>query len=433
MGIGAALRGLLGTEAPSMPVRRLEPVLGVQKSTGGGGSFLGVGFGGWGYLPGSTGIPVSAYSALQVSTAWACVKRLAEDNGKLPRQVRRRLPRGGFRVDSSHPLNRLLRRPNDWQTPSQCWNYMAAWLALRGNAYAVVVRGMGGEPQSLVPIAPDQVGVLRTPTGELWYQVSHPILGQGKRYHRDSVIHLRGAISMDGYTGISPIAAAQDVFGLGIATQQHGATLFRQGAQMKGYIRHPKTLTSEGKSYLTTEFDQRNAGVQNAHRTTVLDEGMDFVSVSMSNDDAQFLQSRMFSVPEICRMFGVPPHKVQDLSNAHFSNIEQSELAYRSDTLLPITNQMREEFGRVLFFEDEQDDYEIDVDYDELLKTDRKTRYETDAIGIGSGRLSRNEARIDDGREPNVPNGDEFLQRLDTTTTTQAGKPASEQAPSDAT
>ena len=429
MGIGAALRGLLNTETPVRAIERREPMLNA-KSIGGGGGFLGMGYGGWGMMPGSTGIPVSPYSALQVATAWACVKRLAEDNGKLPRQVRRRLSTGGYRVDPQHPLNRLLRKPNDWQTPSQCWNFMAAWLALRGNAYAVVKRGPAGEPMSLVPVVPDQVSVLRSSNGLLYYQVNHPTLPPG-RYHRDNIIHLRGAISVDGFTGISPIAAAQDVFGLGIATQQHGATLFRQGAQLKGYIKHPKTLSPEGKTYLTNEFDRENAGVQKAHRTTVLDEGMDFVSLSMSNDDAQFLQSRQFTVPEVCRMFGVPPHKVHDLSNAHFSNIEQSELAYRSDTLLPITNQMREEFGRVLLFEDEQGDYEIDVDYDELLKTDRKTRYETDAIGINSGRLSRNEARIDDGREPNVPGGDEFLQRLDTTTTTQAGgeAPAAPPAP----
>jgi HK97 family phage portal protein len=203
------------------------------------------------------------------------------------------------------------------------------------------------------------------------------------------------------------------VFGLGIATQQHGATLFRQGAQLNGFIKHPGKLSNDAKKNLANAFDERHGGVQNAHKTAVLDEGMQFEKVSMTNEDAQFLGSREFSVPEICRMFGVPPHKVHDLSNAHFNNLEQSELAYRSDTLLPIGTQYQEECGRVLLFEDEQAELEIDVDYDQLLRADRLTRYQTYQIGLNNGVINRNEARIDDGREP-VPDGDSFRVPLNT-------------------
>lgn len=402
----------------------------VQKDVGGNGvsaAGFGYGFGAWGFMPGSSGLAVTPYGALQIAAVWSCVKRLAEDIGKLPRQILRRTGRlsqlsEGKKVDTKHPLNALLRRPNAWQTPIQCWGYLIAWFALRGNAYAVVLRGPDGAPEAIIPVNPDRVSVLMSPvSGLIYYQVSHPLIGDSVRFHRDDVIHIRSLISTDGYTGLSPIAAAQDVFGLGIATQQHGATLFRQGAQMNGIITHPGKLSADAKAFLSDNFERRQAGVQNAHKTPVFDEGMKFEKLTMTNEDAQFILSRQFSVEEIARMFGMPPHKIGDLSHAHFNNLEQSELAYRSDTLLPIGTQLREECGRVLFFEEEQLRYEMDVDYNELLRADRKTRYETDEIGIRSGRLTQNEARISDGREPNVPNGDVFQMPMNMGTTADAG------------
>ncbi len=384
-----------------------------QKDAGGfGANYAGFGFGAWGFLPGSTGAAVTPYAALQIATAWACVKRIAEDMAKLPREIRRKLPGRGSRIVLDHPIASVLRNPNRWMTPSQCWGYMTAWLALRGNTYAVVERGPAGEPTAIIPISTDRVSVMVSPKGELYYQISHPYFGTGVRMHRDNVIHVRGLISFDGYTGISPIAAAQDVFGLGIAAQQHGAVLFRQGTQMKGFIKHPGKLSNDAKANIADSFAEKFAGVQSAHKTGVLDEGMSWEGASMTNEDAQFLQSREFSVPEICRMFGVPPHKVHDLSNAHFNNLEQSELAYRSDTLLPIGTQFREECNRVLLWEDETD-LSIDVNYDELLRADKLTRYQTYQIGLNNGIVNRNECRIDDGREP-VEGGDEFRVPLNT-------------------
>jgi HK97 family phage portal protein len=395
----------------------------VKKDAGGfGANYAGFGFGAWGFLPGSTGAAVTPYAALQIATAWACVKRIAEDMAKLPRNVSQIMPNGGRRKLRNHQLAALLQSPNKWMGPSQCWGYMSAWLAMRGNCYAVVERGPSGEPAGIVPVSSDRVSVMVTPEGELYYQVSHPYLGTGRRFHRDNVIHVRGLISFDGYTGISPIAAAQDVFGLGIATQQHGAVLFRQGAQLNGLIKHPGKLSNDAKKNIADAFEQRHSGVQNAHKSAVLDEGMSFEKVSMTNEDAQFLESRQFTVPEICRMFGVPPHKVHDLSNAHFNNLEQSELAYRSDTLLPIGTQFKEECGRVLLWSDEQADHEIDVNYDELLRGDKLTRYQTYQIGLNNGIVNRNEVRIDDGREP-VEGGDEFRVPLNTGASTDVPDP----------
>lgn len=411
--------------APAAPARvRMEPVLdagafGAPRAKGSGtstqpGSFLGLGM-----LPGSTGIPVTPYTALQAATVYACCKRLSEDIGKLPIRVHRRLPRGGTRVDHEHPLNRLFRRPNRWQTPSQCWRYYVWNLALRGNGYAPILRGAAGQPLEIIPVSPDRVGVLQSQSGEVFYQINHPAWAAGTKVTREDMLHTLG-MTYDGVIGVSPLAVAQDAVGLALATQQHGATLFRQGAQLNGFIKHPGNLSREAKNYLAEEFAMRHAGVQNAHRTPVLDEGMAFEKVAMTNEDAQFLATRQTQVVEICRYFGVPPHKVFDLSNAHFNNLEQSEQQYVNDTLLPLGKQLEEECERGLLFEDDQGEILIRLEFDALLRADRKTRYDTYRVGVEGGWLSRNEARIDDNREPNVPNGDEFLQPLNMATTTDA-------------
>jgi HK97 family phage portal protein len=397
----------------------LAPLPPVKKDSAGYGvGAAGFGLGSWGLTPGSTGIALTPLTAVGVAAAWACVNRISADMGKLSRRVMKRLPKGGSRQDFKHPLNHLLRFPNPWQNPTQFWGYLSSWVALRGNAYVAVLRNDAGEPSMLIPLSPDRCSVMVSATGELYYQVTHPTFrsGQTAIMHRDNMMHVRSLISFDGYTGISPIAAGPDVFGVGVAAQQHAAVLFRQGTRLSGVLQHPGRLNPEARAFLREEWKQRHEGVQNAFQIAVVDEGMKFQETSMTSADAQLLEARQFSVVEVCRMFGVPPHKVYDLSRAHFANMEQGNLEYWSDTLQPLGKQMIEEASRTLLFSDEQDSYYIDIDYDELMRTDRKTRYTTDEIGIRSGRLTQNEARISDGREPNVPGGDDFLTPLNMAT-----------------
>ena len=372
----------------------------------------------YGYMGGSTGIPVTTYTALGSSPVYACVKRISDDIGKLPVRIHKRLRRGGWQLDTEHPLNKLFRAPNRWQTPSQCWSYFTQSLALHGNAYMPTVRGRGGEPVEIIPLNPNRVSVNMGANGDLFYDCRHPAFGQeAKRLHQDNVLHAKW-MCQDGFVGISAIAYAQDVFGLALAAQAHGAVLFRQGAQMNGFIKHPGTLSKESKEYLTQSFDTRYAGVQNAHRTAVLEEGMSFEKVTMTSEDAQLLESRQFSVVEICRMFGVPPHKIGDLDDAHLANVEQGEQQYINDTLDPIANQLGELLETRLLFDDERGDYQIRHDFKSLLRGDRKTRAEVYHLAITDGYMTRNQARIEEGDAP-AEGLDEFLVPLNMGTADQ--------------
>lgn len=237
----------------------------------------------WGLVPSTTGEPVTAITALSVSTVYACVKRLGEDIGKLPVVIRRRLPRGGFAVDRQHPLNKVFGKPNRWQTAFEFKAYLFSSLALRGNAYACVLRRPDGTPYSMVPFSPSQVSPMLSADGTIYYHASQPALGGGLLFHQDDMIHLRGMTLDGGYVGISPIFAAPDVFGLAIAVQKHGAVLFRQGTQIPAFLRHPARLSREAQDNLIESMQRRHGGVENAHRLAVLEEGMDIVKVGMTS------------------------------------------------------------------------------------------------------------------------------------------------------
>lgn len=361
----------------------------------------------------STGVPVTPLSALQSATVYACVRRKAEDLAKLPVLVERDMGGDGWQQDLLHPLNELLKRPNQWMTPFEFWRYLSASLDLRGNAFCVIRRGWDAAPEALIPINWDRVSVLLSPRGELFYNISHPAIGTGITFHQDDVIHLRGLTIDGGYIGMSAIVAAQDVTGLALATQQHGAVLFRQGAQIPMVLKHPGKLTKEVADRIAQSWRDAYGGVQNSHKTAVLEEGMDVKELAMTNEDSQFLQTRAFQVVEICRLLGVPPHKVYDLSKANFSTLEQQEQAYVNDTLDTLASNVQDNARMRLFFRSERDSYRIRFDFSSLLRGDQKARSEAYASGLQNGYLSINDVRRREGLAP-IAGGDVYRVQVNT-------------------
>lgn len=364
-------------------------------------------FGMFGTAASSTGVPVTPLSALQVAAVYACVKCLAEDIAKLPLALLRGQADGNWHPDRAHPVARLLACPNRWQTPFDFWSFLVVSLMLRGNAFAAIRRGANGSPDMLIPISWDRVSVMLSPEGWLYYNISHPQIGFGVTLHQDDVLHVRN-ISVDGgYLGISPIAAAQDVIGLALATQQHGAVLFRQGTNLTGVLKAAKSLSPEAATRLAQSWRDIYGGVQNAAKVAVLEEGMDFQKIQMTAEESQFLGTRQFQIPEICRLFRVPPHKIQDLSRATFSNIENQAQQYIDDALQPIAVRIEQACARVLLFDDERPEMLFRFEFEELLRGDFKTRMEGYAVAINTGVMNPNEARRRERLNP-YDGGDTF-------------------------
>jgi HK97 family phage portal protein len=365
----------------------------------------------------NTGVPVTPFTALQSAAVYGCCKCISEDIAGLPLQMRRRTPNLGWVIDVTHPLVDLFRKPNRWMSSWQFWSYVLTAYCLRGNSYIVIQRDKTGAPIELVPVTPDRVTVkLSVVDGMPWYLVNARQIGIGVWVPPEDMIHMRN-MSVDGYLGLSPIACGQDVLGLALAAQQHGAILFRQGGQIAGVLKHPGRLSKEASDNLAESWRDTHSGVQNAFKTAVLEEGMTFDKIAITNEDAQFLQTRQFQVLDICRMYRVPPHKLAEYGRATFNNVEQQQQMYIDDCLGPCTEQLEGLMNDQLLFEDERGKYETHFDFTGLLRGDTIRRYQSYAIGLSNGFLNRNEVRASENMNP-IPGGDEYQ------ITAQPGQPA---------
>jgi HK97 family phage portal protein len=360
----------------------------------------------------NTGVPVTPFTALQAAAVYACVKYISQDIAMLRPFLRKRMGDGKWRIEQRHPLLKVFAKPNRWQTRFEFFSYWVTSLCLRGNGYVVVERDQFGNPVELVPVAPDRVTIMLSPEGELWYRVNSQRLGFGLMVPPDDMMHLKN-ISMDGYVGVSPIAVAQDVIGLALATQQHGGILFRQGAQIAGVIEHPGKLSAPASQRIANSWRDTHSGVQNAHKVAILEEGMKFAKIAMTSEDAQFLETRRFQVIDICRLYGVPPHKLGELDKATLNNIEQQSQQYIDAALKPIAESIVELFDAHLLFEDERVILQNRMDFDDMTKTDLVTRYQAYQIGTLNGWLNRDEVRQKENMDP-VPGGDEYRVPLNT-------------------
>jgi HK97 family phage portal protein len=321
---------------------------------------------------------------------------------------------GGYRRELQHPLTKLFRRPNRWQTRFEFVSYMLTSLCLRGNSFVVVERDRDANPIELVPIAPDRCTMMLTDDGELWYRINSRRLGYGLVVPPDDMIHLKN-MSMDGYVGVSPIACAQDVIGLALATQQHGGILFRQGGQVGGVVKHPGQLSKEAADRIANSWRETHAGVQNAHKVAILEEGMTFDKVAITNEEAQFLETRRFQVLDIARLYGVPPHRLGELDKATLNNIEQQNQQYVDGALKPIADSIEQLFNHHLLFEDERSFLECKFDFDDMTRSDLLTRYQAYQVGTLNGWLSRNEVRAKENMNPiDDGHGDEYRVPLNT-------------------
>lgn len=379
----------------------------------------------------NTGVPVTPFTALQAAAVYACVRCISQDLAVLTPFVRRRLAGGGYQRAGVHPLNVLFRRPNRWQTWFEFVSYLVSSLCLRGNAFVVVERDKDANPVELVPIAPDRCTIMLAEDGELWYRINSRRLGDGLIVPPDDMLHVKN-ISMDGYVGVSPIAVAQDVIGLALATQQHGSVLFRQGGQIGGVISHPGKLSKEAADRIANSWRETHSGVQNAHKVAILEESMKFEKVAITNEEAQFLETRRFQVVDICRLYGVPPHRLGELEKATFSTVEQQNQQYYDSALKPLAVSIEQLFDHHLLFDDERTVFSIKFDFDEMLRGPLKERYEAYQIGTLNGWLNRNEVREKENLDP-IEGGDEYRVPLNTGVPApnlgQASPPPTETAP----
>lgn len=354
----------------------------------------------------SSGPIVTPDGAMRVAAVYACIRVLAETVGSLPCILYNRLPDGGKERATGTALYELLHDfPNTWQTSVEFYEQNMYHLGLRGNGINEIVPGPRGPISELVPIHPDRVtAVERMPDNTLRYTISDPERRTRTRtLMSNDVFHIRGLTS-DGILGLSPITHLRNAIGLAMSAEDSGARLFRQGVRPSGVLEHPQKLSDEAYARLK-RAQQEHAGTNNAYRTMILEEGMKWSQVSLSNRDAQFLETRKFQIAEIARMFRVPPHMIQDLDKATFSNIEHQGIDFVVHTIRPWLVRIEKAIKRDLIINHRRQFAEFLVDA--LLRGDFASRMNGYAVAIQNEIFSRNEVREMENRNP-VPGGDEF-------------------------
>ncbi len=347
--------------------------------------------------PTSSGRPVTERSAMQMTAVHSCVRILAEAIAGLPLHVYRHTEGGGKEKATDHGLYRLLHdEPNPEMTSFVFRETLMTHLLLWGNAFAQVVRNGLGEIIGLYPLQPNRMSVGRDlDTKALYYEYQtswDEPAGEYKtiRLTPADVLHIPG-LGFDGLVGYSPIAMARNAIGLAQATEDYGASFFANGAAPGGVLEHPGTI--KDPSRVRESWQATFGGAKNGNKVAVLEEGMKYTPISVSPEQAQFLETRKFQLNEIARIFRIPPHMIGDLEKSSFSNIEQQSLEFVKYTLDPWVIRWEQAITKTLLNPREKQQLFVKFNVEGLLRGDYQSRMEGYAVARQNGWMSANDIR----------------------------------------
>jgi HK97 family phage portal protein len=347
----------------------------------------------------AAGVAVSETTALNISVVWACVRVISETIGSLPWFTYRKTDDGGRNRAPEHEIYSLLHDAPNPEMTAMTWKETSlAHCLLWGNHYSEIVRDEREHVAALFPITPDRVTVRRRDNGDIDYEISN---GEKAPSHLrpDQMFHVPG-LGFDGLVGYSVVHKARESLGLAMASERFGASFFGNGAHAGGFLKHPGHLSPTAQKNLRESIEAVHRGSENAHKIGLLEEGMDWVSRSVPPNDAQFLETRHFSVEEICRWFRVQPHKVQHLLRSTFSNIEHQSIEHVTDTLRPWCIRLEQEANRKLLRPSEKGRVYTEHLMDALLRGDALSRSQALEVQYRNGVLLGDEWRSIENRNP---------------------------------
>lgn len=343
-------------------------------------------------------INVGRDRAMQIATVWACVKVRAEEIGGLPIDVVER--QGKFRIQKTLPT--WLEKPNPETTRFELFERTSASIDTDGNAFWYVERDRLGRIAEVWVLPPTAVEVFRDPPptkddppGPKQFKID------GKTYTSDNIVHIPGFSLPGRLRGMSPLDQHRHSLGLAAAAEEYGEAFFANGAVMSGVIVMERDPGDASVRRMQNSFAEDHAGLSNAHKPGVLFGGAKFEQLTIPNDTAQFLETRKYQREDICGIMRVPPHKVQILDRATFSNIEHQGIDWVTSGLMPTT--ARIEAAVVAAGLLERGDH-MKFKFQGQLRGDTVSRYAAYAIGRQWGWLSADDIRELEDEDP-LPDG----------------------------
>lgn len=365
------------------------------------------------------GVPVDENTAMNYAACWAATRWITASISHLPFNLYREKPGGGKEIAWSHPVQRLIyAQPNRGQSAMMFRASMLQQQINAGNCYAEIERTNGGQVVALHPVHFSRVTVKDGDDGYV-YEVRNR-KGGASTVDEADMFHVPSLISDDGIIGKGVVRAARESIGFGIGTERHGAAYFGNGARPSVLLEHPGKLSDTARTNLRSEWVETHGGPDKSGKPAVLQEGMKASILSISPEDSQFLQTRQHNVEEIARWYGVPPHKIQHLLRATFSNIEHSAIEAVTDSLIPYAKLWEQEVWRKLLTPREQEQYYAKHLFDALLRGDTLSRTEALSKQFQNGALTVNQWMEIEDRNPVGPDGDVHFVPLNMTTLERA-------------
>lgn len=370
----------------------------------------------------TAGVPMTPDRALLNAAVWACVRYLSTTVAQLPWPVKERLPDdAGSRHANRNAVDWILNgRPNPEVSPFQFKETLIVWALLWGNGYAEIVRDGASRPVELWLIEPWRVTVKRRPeTGALFYEVAGVEDFPKAEIPPEDMFHVRGF--GHGPVGLSIVDHAAQTIGWAQAAELFGAAFFGNNLSMGGVIEGAGALGDEAWKRLQARLQQTLRGPRKAHSWIPLDAGMKATRFSVAPNEAQMVETMQFQVEQICRWFGVPPHKVMHLLRSTFNNIEHQSIEVVVDAITPWCTRLEQEANYKLFGPRNQGRFFTEFDLTALLRGDNKTRADYLRKLQEGGVLSVNEIRAMEGWNT-IPGGDVRVMQSQYTTIERIGQ-----------
>ena len=295
---------------------------------------------------------------------------------------------------------------------------MMGHLVLRGNAFAIIDSNTLGEVTALHPVHPDLVSIEMLGNTNWRYRVKN-IDGTDSVYTRGDIFHIKG-LSKNIVMGFNPIEEARKMLSIGISAQDYGIRYFENDASPSGgYLEHPTNFKDKEARDKFREGWQSQQGGRNKGKAAILEYGIKFHhGIAVKNTDAQFLETQQYTKSGIAALFGVPPHKVGDLSRSTNNNIEHQGIEFSVDSVTPLAD-CWENAITYCFLDEEDHDLVVNFSTIGLLRGDTAARSEYINTRIMNGSMTRNEARLMEGENP-MPGLDEPLRMLNMVTESEA-------------
>lgn len=368
---------------------------------------------GYGYMAtisyGSIPVGTELKDQLSLSAVYRCVEVISDSVASLPFEPLRRKDNGFTVVDRGHMTYEMLNlSPNKIQSRYTFMKTLVTHVLLHGSGYAQIVRDSNGNARSINLIDPAKVSIWKSDDGKT---IKYKILGSDEYIPSYNMIHILN-FSYDGITGISTLTHASLTTDIAMSADKHAKGFFAGGANLSGILQVKSGLEDGQAQEIKDKWQTALSPTTGNPNGVIILEGddMEFKPVSIKPSDAQMLESRKYSVIDICRFFGVSPVKAFDLSSSAYNNIEQSNLSFLTDTLTPILEKIENEFNRKIFRPSETKYMESKFDVSSLMRTDLKTQAEYYSKMFNIGVFTSNEIRGKMNLEP-VEGGDKaFIQ-----------------------